>query len=136
MDKLMNLQNIFTKDRERHKRTALWIKLSTAILAALATILLGWQEPTVPKLLQNIALVLNAVISVLAAYEVFFEPRKLWIRETLVLSTLKDIQRDLEFEHATPAVISDQKIEELKNRMDNVLKQSLNEWLSDKKSGS
>ena len=133
---LKKLKDSFYSDRQRHKRTALWIKLSTAILAAIAMVLLGWQDLSASKLPQNIALVLNAAISVLAAYEVFFEPRKLWVRETLVLSTLKDISRDLDYELAAPSVISDEKTDELKNRIDSALKQSLDEWLKDKRSGN
>jgi hypothetical protein len=131
---LRTLKERFKSERDRHKFTGLWIKLSTAILAAVATVLLGWQDVSASKWPQNIALVLNAAISVIAAYEVFFEPRKLWVRETLVFSTLKDIERDLEFEVAGPVAISDQKVDELKNRIDRVLKQSLDEWHKDKRS--
>lgn len=130
---LETLMKGFKSDRDRHKFTGLWIKLSTAILAAVATVLLGWQDVSASKWPQNIALVLSASISVIAAYEVFFEPRKLWVRETFVLSTLKDIERDLEFEVAGPVEISDEKVDELKNRIDDVLKQSLDEWLKDKR---
>ena len=133
---LGTLEKGFKSDRDRHKFIGLWIKLSTAILAAVATVLLGWQGISPAKWPQNIALVLNAAISVIAAYEVFFEPRKLWVRETFVLSTLKDIERDLEFEVAAPVAISDEKVDSLKNRIDGVLKQSLDEWLKDKRSGT
>ena len=47
--------------------------------------------------LSNIALVLGAAITVLSAYEAFFDPRSLWVRETVTFVRLKDLQRDLLF---------------------------------------
>ncbi len=44
-------------------------------------------------MLVDISLVLSAVISVLSASEAFFDPRSLWVRETVTFARLKDLQR-------------------------------------------
>jgi len=49
-------------------------------------VLLGWQGAAFPEVMKNFVLVLNAAITVVAAYEIFYEPRKLWVRETEVFS--------------------------------------------------
>ena len=132
-EELKGLKSRYKSDRQRHKRTALWIKLGTAIFAGVATVLLGWQQPPAPELFQNIALVLNAGITIIIAYEIFFEPRKLWARETFVFSQLKDIERDLEYELAGTSHINEERLDEIKNKIHDVLNKSLEEWHKDKR---
>jgi hypothetical protein len=86
----------FRFQRARHKYTALFLKISTAALGAGATILLGWQDPSDPATLKNVALVLTSLVTLFATYDAFFEPRKLWVRETVVLNSLRDLQRHWE----------------------------------------
>jgi len=119
-------------DRDRHKRNALNLILATAMLAAIATVLLGWQNALFPELLKNVALVLNVSIGVFAAYDAFFEPRKLWIRETIAFSKLKDVQRDLRFDLAKDQALSDDKLVIYKATLDKILNASLDDWIKDK----
>ena len=121
-----------TGERNRHKRKALWIRLAIAGLSALATIVLGWQGAPFPELLKNIALVLNAAITVIAAYDIFFEPRKLWVRETLLVSKLKDLQRDLQYDLAGNSNLPEDALSQYKDDIDQVFKESLDNWVKDK----
>jgi len=131
---LEKLISIFKSDRDRHKKNALRVKLSTAVLAASATILLGWQGSPFQEFLKNIALVLNATITLFAAYEVFFEPRKLWVRETIIFSKLKDIERDLKYDLAKDPSLPEDKLSAYKQKIDEALTESLDEWVKDKTS--
>lgn len=81
--------------------------------------------------MSNVAVVLGAVITVLSAYEAFFDPRALWIRETVTLARLKDIQRDLRFWASgfDPEAIDAQMLEMFKRRLDHVLDDSLRYWM-------
>jgi hypothetical protein len=131
-DQLQMLIKGFEKERDKHKSRGLLLKLSTAGLAAIATVLLGWQEaPAFATSFKNLALVANALITLLAAYEAFFEPRKLWVRETAVLNKLKDVRRELEVELAegdpSPA-----RLHSYVDRVTEILKSSLDSWLKDK----
>lgn len=128
------LQQRFKDDRERHKRLAVMLQAATVSLAGLVTILLGWKEaPSMPiaPVLGNIALILGAAITVVSAYEAFFDPRKLWVRETVVLARLTDLERDLAYAAAgvAEAEMDAGTLEEFKHRLDAILQQSLQEWL-------
>lgn len=131
---LDSLVTRYARESVRHKKTALALKVTSVFFAALITVFLGLKlekYPGVPELLRNVALVLGAVITVLSAYEAFFDPRALWIRETVTFARLKDIQRDLRFwasgfkEEAVDAHM----LETFKRRLDHVLDDSLKYWM-------
>jgi hypothetical protein len=129
---LKDIIDRFARERDKHKHRGLFLKLATAALAALATVLLGWQDaPSVATLFKNLALVANALITLFAAYEAFFEPRKLWVRETAVLNALKDVQRDLDVELAAGDLPAD-RLRSYQDRMNATLQTSLDAWLKDK----
>jgi len=65
---IVKVKKSFMADRQRHKITALGLKLSTAFLAAIATVLLGWQSSSPSVIFQNLALSINALITVIATY--------------------------------------------------------------------
>lgn len=129
---IQELKKTFRFDRERHKITALTLKMSIAVMSALAMVLLGWQSPSESISFQNYAMVLNALITVIASYEAFFKPKKLWVRETKVFSELKDLERNFEFDTLddTP---SEESLAEYKDKINTILQNSMNEWLEDKK---
>src|SRR5262245_50441485 len=85
----------FGDDAARHKKGALRLKLTSVLLAAGITMLLGLRLDSafVKDLFSNVALVLGAMITVFSAYEAFFDPRALWVRETVTCVRLKDLQR-------------------------------------------
>ncbi len=132
---LQKLKKSFEKDRNRHKKLALLLKLSIAVMSAMAVIFLGWQDDNSQKIFQNLALVLNATITVIVAVEVFYKPQKLWVRETEAFLQFKDIERDLEYQ-LSGNDLSNEKLDEFKSRIDSVLTSSMEEWISDKKMGN
>lgn len=129
---LKGLLKRYQADRNRHKHTALWVKIAVAILASTATVLLGWTYAPLEDVFKNIALALNALITIVTAYEAFFEPRKLWVKETEVFSKLKDLERDLLFELEGNANVPANALEAYKNRITEILKESLSGWTKDK----
>ncbi|MEN8193341.1 MAG: DUF4231 domain-containing protein [Bacteroidota bacterium] len=131
---LRSLISRFSRERRRHKLTALWLSLLTAIFAASATILIGWEKPAHPELLKNLALIFNASITVIAAYQVFFRPKKLWIQETCVFSELKDIEREFNYELAGREEMEEDKLSTFRSRITEVLDKSMNDWKKDKNS--
>lgn len=123
----------FSDDRARHKRTALSLKMSTSGLGALATVFLGWHASPYADLLKDGALVLTASITLLAAYDAFFEPRKLWVRDTMVLNSLMDLQREWEL-RAAGAPLPPEAVMTFSTRFHDILKKSLKEWTDAKQS--
>jgi len=128
---IVKVKKSFMADRQRHKITALGLKLSTAFLAAIATVLLGWQSSSPSVIFQNLALCINALITVIATYEAFFRPKKLWVRETKVLSALKDLERNFEYE-VLDNVLNEEKLNEYQNTINAILNESMNEWVEDR----
>jgi hypothetical protein len=139
-EKLAYLQNevdqqvaSFGGDAGRHKATALRLKIMSVILAALITVLLGLKlsNPDLKDVFSNVALVLGALITISSAYEAFFDPRTLWVRETVTSVRLKDLQRDLRFWTAgtDPNAIDAGTVDHFKSRLDGILRESLKNWI-------
>ena len=123
----------YARECARHKNRALLLKITSVLLATAITILLGlkFQDAALRMELGNIALVLGGLITVLSAYDAFFDPRSLWVRETVTFARLKDLQRDLKFwasgldeDEGDP-----QELLRFKNRLDRVLDESLRYWM-------
>lgn len=126
----------FKKDRDRHKYGALWLKMATSILGAVATVLLGWNSSeTLAPHLRNAALASSALITVVAAYDAFFEPRKLWVRETFILNSLRDLVREYEIRTAV-SELAPEEVENYSERFHLILNAGLNDWVKDKNAGS
>jgi hypothetical protein len=132
-DDVQRLVQRYGKDAVRHKKTALALRILSVLIAAAITILLGLKAPEadVKSLLSDIALVLGAIITVLGAYEAFFDPKALWIRETVTFARLKDLQRDLRYwsRGIPPEGLDEQRLEDFKRRLDRVLEDSLKYWM-------
>jgi hypothetical protein len=125
----------FAADRKRHKKLALRLKVSTSLLGALATVFLGWEAPgDFAPYLKNAALTATALITVLAAYDAFFEPRKLWVRETLVLNSLQDLRREFQIVTAIDAGATSE-VARFSERFHEILGKSLSDWVKDKQIG-
>lgn len=89
----------FAKECKNHKNVALRLRISSVCLSAIVTVCLGlkFQMSELQATLGNVALALSAVITVVGAYEAFFDPRALWIRETIIYSKLRNLKREFEF---------------------------------------
>ena len=132
-DELDNLVARYARESTKHKNRALVLKITSVLLATTITILLGlkFQEAAPRMELSNIALVLGGLITILSAYDAFFDPRSLWVRETVTFARLKDLQRDLRF---WAAGLEDEEedskeLERFKRRLDHVLDESLRYWM-------
>jgi len=123
----------YGSDSARHKKTALRLKVATVFLASIITILLGLKLDNVAAKdqLSNIALVLGGLITIFSAYEAFFDPRSLWIREVVTCVRLRDVQRDLRFwaSGIDPAQVDPKMVDMFKVRFDQILEESLKNWI-------
>jgi hypothetical protein len=92
---------LFGRRRRRDKRKAFALQMATVTLAATVTVLLGLRtSDTTRTLLLNIALVLGALITVLAAAEAFFTHRRLWVLRTATVRRLETLSRHVDFNAA------------------------------------
>jgi hypothetical protein len=132
-NEINNLIDHYKTDRQRHKLLALALKAMSVSLSGTITVLLGLKvsSGTTSVLFSNIALVLGAMTTVVGAYEAFFDPRVLWVRETVVFARLKDLERDLDFAEngSSDGELDSATLECFKVRLDSILNESLNAWL-------
>jgi len=121
----------FDTRRSQNKKKAFLSKILSISFSTLTTILLGWQGLTNPTLtvVKNIALLLSAVVTILSAWESFFNHRELWVRYTSTLTRLKTIQSDLHYLLAG-ANVNDDKLDELYNRFQAVIDETNASWVA------
>jgi hypothetical protein len=128
----------FAKECHKNKKIALRLKISAVFLSGVVTVCLGlkfsgaatpWQT-----WLSNLALFLSAVITVVGAYEAFFDPRAIWIRETIVYTKLRNLKREFEFwaagcdgEMLEPTEA--EQLDRFKDQLDQILIESLKNWM-------
>jgi hypothetical protein len=128
-----NLVERYHDECARYKREAFQLRIVSVILAAMITVLLGLKLTNIAVVawFSNMALVLGAAISVLSAYEAFFDPRALWVRETVTFARLKDLQRDVRFWSTgeDPDAINATVLEMFKRRLDAILEDTLKYWM-------
>jgi hypothetical protein len=128
-----DLVSRYQRESVHHKKRAFALRMISVSLAAIISVLLGLKLQSGPLAndLSNIALVLSAAITVLSAYEAFFDPRALWVRETVTFARLKDLQRDLRFwaSGQDPEAIDVAALEKFKVRLDTVLEDTLKYWM-------
>jgi hypothetical protein len=92
---------LFGHRRRRDKRKAFALQMATVTLSATVTVLVGLRTSDATRTwLLNIALVLGALITVLAAAEAFFTHRRLWVLRTATVRRLEALSRHVDF-HAT-----------------------------------
>jgi hypothetical protein len=123
----------YRNESARYKKHAIVLKIISVFLAALITVLLGLKLRSTGwvEVLSNVALFLGATITVLSAYEAFFDPRALWVRETITFVRLKDLQRDLQYWEAgqDPEKINAKELASFKSRLDSILEDTLKHWM-------
>jgi len=116
-----------------YKKVAFRLKLISVLLAALITILLGIKltNTEYAASINNISLILSASITVIGASEAFFDPRSLWVRETVTFVRLKDLQRDVLFWSAGKEEndLDVNKLDSFKSRLDRILDDTLKYWM-------
>jgi hypothetical protein len=122
----------FKRKRNGDKQKAFGLKILAVSFAATITVLLGLKvEGDWAKILQSVALLLGALITVLNAVEAFYDHRSLWIRRTYSLARLYALKADLSFTVAGMEVseIDVKIITKFMDRYENILQDDLKAWL-------
>jgi len=118
----------FRDARRRNRRNAFLLRFGTAALSAATTVVLGLQGfETYRVLLKNVALILSASVTVIAAWESFFNHRELWVRYTATLGLLRGLQSDLEY--ACAGNIQAEGLDVFHDRLNAILRETNASWL-------
>ena len=129
---LDSLIHVFGSKRNGNKKKALVTRMSVIGFSGAIPILLGLEKIGGPdSLLNNFALVLGVLVTVIIAYEGFFDHRSLWIRMTLTLARLRDLQLDLKFQRAglNGADPDDAILLDFRERIEEILNADLQQWV-------
>jgi hypothetical protein len=120
------------KRRNRDKAKATFLKMSGVLLAGVVTVLVGLQGDQFNQyLLRNIALVLSASITVISAFDAFFDHRALWTMKTVTFVRLHDLMREMNFAIAqsSPNDIAEDTLLGFKKRFKEILQDDLRDWV-------
>jgi hypothetical protein len=122
----------FAHRRRRDKRKAFALQMSTVLFSACITVLLGLETgPRAEPIFKNIALVLGALVTVLAAMEAFFNHRGLWIGRTVTVRRLEELRRQLEYRLAglTRGQLDPKMVDGFLVRLEEILAEDQSRWM-------
>lgn len=121
----------FRDKRIRDKKTAFRVKMMSILLSAIITVLLGIKVNTfLTGIFSNLALIFGATITVVSAFDAFYNHRSLWVQRTITLSQLYALQRDINlYKAGDPQTYDDTIINGFINRFNDILKTELHSWL-------
>jgi hypothetical protein len=104
------------------------------LLGSSVTLLLGLKTSDAFKPFESgmgsAALVLSAVATVVTGWEAFADYSWRWIRYRATLATLYDIRDDYEYQLSMSKDVSEEKLQELYNRIKLALKETSEEWMN------
>lgn len=126
----------FTSKRIDNKFKARNFYVSTTVLAAISTIVLGLDvaggSNTIiegyDKLTKNIALIISAIITIVSAYDSFFDHKSLWVNFTTAKSKMRSLKFDLDYYLEGNDNIAKEDIERFKARYIDILNDVGKKW--------
>ena len=130
-DKLTTQINSFDRKREDNKKKSFFLHMMVTVLSALTTIVLGLKIEVIPyqeHYAQNIALVLAGVITVMGAYNSFFNHKKLWVNFTQIRNNLYELKLDIDYYEQGNDSLEMNKIDDFKNRFQQIMDESNQQW--------
>lgn len=122
----------FVRRRRRDKRKAFALQMATVTLSATITVLLGLRVAgTAQQVFANIALVLGALVTVLAAMEAFFDHRGLWVGRTVTVRRLENLQRQTAYQLSggSESGMTLSLLDELLAELDEIMEDDQRAWL-------
>jgi hypothetical protein len=125
-------QQRFTRRRRRDKRKSFALQMATVALSATITVLLGLRVGAgLQRTLANLALVLGALVTVLAAMEAFFNHRGLWVARTVTVRRLEELRRQTDYQLASLAAgeVDPVVVDGLLARLEEIVADDQQAWL-------
>ena len=123
---------VFEERRLYHKKRAFLFKILGTSFSTLTTVLLGLQGLGSGALLvvKNIALFLSACVTIIGAWDAFFNHRELWVRYTGSFRRLTELQTDMDFILADASQVDKQAdLDKLYARFQAIVQETHTSWL-------
>jgi hypothetical protein len=123
---------LFGSMRGRDKGKAFRLQMATVALSATITVLLGLRVGArVQPVLANVALALGALVTVLAAYEAFYNHRGLWVSRTVTMHRLYELRREVNYRLAGLAdgEVQPEVVDELVAQLNQIVADDHRAWM-------
>lgn len=117
--------------RSRHyKRYAFSIFISTAVLAAVSSILLGLklQDPAQAEVVRITVLVISSVISIATVYSAFFNHRELWIANNDAVNRFYKLRFKMDFREKSKEPLTPVEVEEYAKEYQTIVDDQNQAW--------
>ncbi|MCP4111148.1 MAG: DUF4231 domain-containing protein [Desulfobacteraceae bacterium] len=123
------------KNRSSNKKKASYVKIITIIFSGFITILLGLQIQGFEDLFKGVALILGAFVSMLNAFEPFFNFRALWVESEATLGAFHLLQEEVEFymTGTDPEEWSEEKINNFNSEYQQIWQKYSHTWIEYRK---
>jgi hypothetical protein len=109
----------YSKKMTQNRRPALFSKLLTTGLSSAVTILLGFnvgEDAHVIKVMNNVALIISAMMTVLSVWVTFFDHNELWVQYSKTINDLNLLMQDLNFMQTGNDNLSVEDVEQIQDR--------------------
>ena len=122
----------FRERRRENRLRSVLFKLAITVFGGLTTVLIGIKvEAALSSHLQNLALVFSAAGTLFSSWDLFFNYRGMWIRYTVTVVQLLNVKSDLDYLlQGKQDDISEQEVDALYRRYQNILLETNAEWIS------
>ena len=87
----------FLGERRGSRSWAFFFTVSSSVLAALVSFLLGFKEPSNAVWFSNIALALSTAIAVITVWSKFWDAKDLWVQYTDTVNYLEELKSHIEY---------------------------------------
>lgn len=124
----------FTSKRMDNKYKARNFYVSTTVLAAISTIILGLDVSNIKWFAflgihaKNLALILSALITIVSAYDSFFDHKSLWVNFTNANSNLKNLKFEIDYYLEGNKDIKNEDIDRFKARYNEIMNDVGKKW--------
>jgi hypothetical protein len=124
--------------RRKHK----WFSVVIRVLATLCTVaipvLLGWKGISERNnLLQNLAMCLGGLATILLGYEAFYGHRELWAINTAAATQLKNLRLDLDYRTSDGSdTITREELDRWHTRLKEIVSEADSAWVGVRQAGA
>ncbi|MCD1116820.1 SLATT domain-containing protein [Chryseobacterium turcicum] len=115
-----------------YRRIAFCTYLSITVLAATSTIVLGLNLEKIEDRLRIIALIISGCITVISAYNTFFDNKGMWIAYNNALMEIYKLKFEINFREKQNYQIDENTIELFKQQYQNILYKLNKVWIEAK----
>ena len=111
-----------------YRKEAYYIYLSTAVLAALTTILSGLKIPEISEIARISIMIIGSLITLINTYSAFYHHKEMWVANNEALNKFYELNFDIEFNENGDVEITKEKIDEYKKSYQTILNELNQTW--------